>query len=143
MLTLLLALFIVLFAMNETDVKGFQELAYIFEIEYVGGAGVVENGMTIIPEDKPRHDILEEDDDRPVHNAEFASNWELSVMRPIQFMYLLIEDSKIDPKWFSSKGYGEFRPLLPNTSEDNRAVNHRVEVLIEPNYDMKEDIEKE
>lgn len=238
MLTLLLALFIVLFAMSEIDVKRFERLAYIFQTEFVGGAGIIEDGMTIVPEDHPIAEEIENEkdvdkdedekqlikleieellamkqeideyiaannladtleteltgeglqitirtditfdtgsakvkeeareiateiarllnaespheivvsghaDDVPIHNEEFASNWELSTMRAIQFMYLLLEDSEIDPKWFSSKGYGEYRPLVPNTSEANRAINRRVEVLIQPKYDIEDEIEKE
>src|SRR5699024_9243556 len=74
MLTLLLALFIVLFAMSEVDVKRFKKLAYIFETEFVGGAGVIEEGITIVPEDDSQsttstenetstHDVVDEDDD--------------------------------------------------------------------------------
>ena len=30
----------------------------------------------------------------------------------------------------SAEGYGEYRPLVPNTSEENRARNRRVEIHI-------------
>ncbi|MFD2629213.1 flagellar motor protein MotB [Oceanobacillus kapialis] len=75
-------------------------------------------------------------DDRPVNNADFASNWELSVMRAINFMGLILENDKLDPGKFSAKGFGEHQPIAPNDSEANRAKNRRVEVLILPNYDI-------
>src|SRR5699024_8875435 len=42
----------------------------------------------------PPHEIVVNGhaDDRPVNNDEYPSNWELSSMRAIQFMYLLMED---------------------------------------------------
>lgn len=75
-------------------------------------------------------------DDRPMYNDEFKSNWELSVMRAVNFMGLLLENKQLEPKRFSAKGYGEYHPIVPNTNEANRAKNRRVEVLILPNYDL-------
>lgn len=236
MLTLLLALFIVLFSMSEIDVKKFENLASIFKSEFSSGGGMINDGESIVteedsPEEEEKDDEKDEDhdneeeafkefqqlldmqqmieeyivdhdladtlatqlsgegllvtvrtditfdsgsarvkengqdiakemaqmissdpphdivvnghaDDRPMENDEFASNWELSTMRAIQFMYLLIEESDLEPKWFSAKGYGEYHPLVENTSEENRAKNRRVEVLIQPNYDI-DDITEE
>lgn len=51
MLTLLLALFIVLFAMSEVDVRKFERLAYIFQSEFMSGSGVIDDGETIISEE--------------------------------------------------------------------------------------------
>lgn len=75
-------------------------------------------------------------DDRPMHNDEFSSNWELSVTRAINFMTLLLKNEELDPTRFSAKGFGEHKPIVPNTSEENRAKNRRVEVLILPNYEI-------
>ncbi|WP_164670247.1 flagellar motor protein MotB [Virgibacillus doumboii] len=75
-------------------------------------------------------------DNVPIHNSEFSSNWELSAMRAINFMRLLLDNEKLDPERFSSKGYGKHHPIVPNTGVENRAKNRRVEVLILPNYDI-------
>lgn len=75
-------------------------------------------------------------DDRPISSAEYASNWELSVARAVNFMKILLENEDLDPTLFSAKGYGEYKPIVPNTSEENRAKNRRVEVLITPNYEI-------
>jgi len=249
MLTLLLALFIVLFAMSEIDIKKFEQLSFIFQSEFTSGAGVIDQGINIVPEDEPlnldkqddkekenndeeeenkeaeneveeseldrlrreeheelrsiqeeleeyiaknslteevgtkltgegllitmrtditfdsgKADVKEEGreiglkisdflnmdppkeiivsghaDDVPMQNEEFASNWELSTMRAVQFMYILLEGSDIDPKWFSARGFSEYRPLVPNDSAENRAINRRVEVLIQPNYKSGEE----
>lgn len=71
-------------------------------------------------------------DNVPIKNANFSSNWELSVMRAINFMKILLENDKLDPSWFSAKGYGEFRPIASNDTNDGKTRNRRVEILILP-----------
>lgn len=110
----------------------------------MGSAEVNEGGREIITEisrllntDPPHHiEISGHADDRPIHNEEFPSNWELSVIRAVNFMGLILENGGHDPARFSAKGFGEYHPIMPNTSEENREKNRRVEVLILPNYEI-------
>ena len=44
--------------------------------------------------------------------------------------YLLQKFSGIDPQNLTAKGYGESKPLVPNTSADNMARNRRVEFRV-------------
>jgi len=76
-------------------------------------------------------------DNVPIHNAEFASNWELSVMRAVNFMKLLLENPNLQPELFTAKGYGEFQPIAKNDTKEGRAKNRRVEILILPRTDEK------
>jgi chemotaxis protein MotB len=71
-------------------------------------------------------------DNVPIKNAQFSSNWELSVMRAINFMKILLDNDKLDPRWFSAKGYGEFQPIASNDDAAGKARNRRVEILILP-----------
>lgn len=75
-------------------------------------------------------------DNVPIRNSEFDSNWHLSVMRAVNFMKILVENKKLDPKAFSVKGYGEFKPVASNDTKEGRQKNRRVEVLILP-YEQK------
>lgn len=69
-------------------------------------------------------------DNQPISTFEFASNYELSAKRAINFMQVLIRTGELDPKMVSSTGYGEFRPVATNDSVEGRAKNRRVEVSI-------------
>ncbi|MDZ5473522.1 flagellar motor protein MotB [Bacillus sp. 31A1R] len=71
-------------------------------------------------------------DNVPIKNARFSSNWELSVMRSINFMKILLENDQLDPSWFSAKGFGEFNPIASNKTTEGKAKNRRVEILILP-----------
>ncbi|MFB4168471.1 flagellar motor protein MotB [Virgibacillus sp. JSM 102003] len=230
LLTLLLALFIVLFAMSELDAKKYEELSRVFKSEFSGGEGILKESNSTIempqdveedeeetekPEEEkklsnseqelnklkllqkrinkyinennlseklgtklngegllitiindvtfdsgsavvreegrgiasaistflytdPPHQIIVSGhtDDRPIRTSEYSSNWDLSVMRAVNFMRLILENDRLDPKTFSAKGFGEHKPLVPNTNDQNRAKNRRVEVLILPNYEI-------
>jgi chemotaxis protein MotB len=81
----------------------------------------------------PRNIIISgHTDNVPIRNAEFDSNWELSVMRAVNFMKLILQNKDLNPQWFSAKGFGEFEPVGDNTTADGRGLNRRVEVLILP-----------
>ncbi|MBC5637935.1 flagellar motor protein MotB [Ornithinibacillus sp. BX22] len=226
LLTLLVALFIVLFAMSEIDVKKYEELSTFFRSEFSSGdkgimehpvpspelkeqqeveeqnqnhkdgqhelqnlqelqkridAYIQENGLTeslgtnlsgeglmitikndisfepgsaevnqggikianeisrLLYTDPPHQVVISgHTDDVPMNNEQFGSNWELSVMRAVNFMTLILDNEQLDPAKFSAKGFGEHQPLVPNNSAENRAINRRVEVLILPNYDITE-----
>ncbi|PFG15291.1 chemotaxis protein MotB [Bacillus sp. es.036] len=71
-------------------------------------------------------------DDRPIKTSQYPSNWHLSSERALNFMTELLNNKKLDPKLFSFTGYGEYRPIDSNKTEEGRAKNRRVEVLILP-----------
>lgn len=56
-------------------------------------------------------------------------NLALSVKRAESVVRYLLENG-VDPNHIVSKGYGLTKPLVPNTSEENRARNRRVEFRI-------------
>lgn len=73
-------------------------------------------------------------DTTPISTVFFKSNWDLSAMRAIRFMDILLENKQLDPKRFSSKGYGEYRPVADNKTVAGKAKNRRVEVSIMHTY---------
>lgn len=72
-------------------------------------------------------------DSRRINTAEFPSNWELSSARANTVLRLLVEKGYVKATSISSVGYGEFRPLVPNNSEENMAKNRRVDIVIMKN----------
>lgn len=69
-------------------------------------------------------------DNVPIHTSQFPSNWELSAARAVSVVKYLALSEGISPSRLSAVGYGEHRPLVPNTTLENRAKNRRVEVFI-------------
>ncbi|MGX1194332.1 flagellar motor protein MotB [Metabacillus sp. SLBN-84] len=223
LLTLLLALFIVLFAMSSVDAQKFQMLARAFNSTFTGGTGVLEYPSPVPDGDMEQLDDKKEEkadqeeaqkemeqqklkkiqekvnayikannlesqlkttltdegllitilndiffdsgesairgkdeklakeisnllvmnpprniivsghtDNVPISNADYDSNWHLSVMRAVNFMKLLLENEKLDPRAFSAKGFGEYNPVADNATEAGQQKNRRVEILILP-----------
>jgi chemotaxis protein MotB len=70
-------------------------------------------------------------DTDPISTSEFPSNWELSSTRAMTFMkYLLSINQNLNPARFSAIGYGEYRPIAMNDTQENKQKNRRVEILI-------------
>jgi chemotaxis protein MotB len=69
-------------------------------------------------------------DNVPIHTVQFASNWELSAARSIAIARLLLEHGPINPANLSAAGYAEFHPVASNATEDGRAQNRRVDIIL-------------
>ncbi|MFA6941824.1 MAG: OmpA family protein [Clostridiaceae bacterium] len=69
-------------------------------------------------------------DNVPIQNSEFKSNWELSCFRAVNVLKYFIEAKKINPARMSAVGYGEYKPLVKNSNEINKAKNRRVNVMV-------------
>lgn len=79
----------------------------------------------------PNHIRIEgHTDDRPIQTLTYPSNWELSTARATSVVRYFIDNYGMAPDRVSALGYGEFRPVRPNNSIENRAQNRRVDIVI-------------
>jgi chemotaxis protein MotB len=69
-------------------------------------------------------------DNTPIRTEMYPSNWQLSAARAITVLRLLSGRYRIDPDRLAAAGYGEFRPLGPNDTPEDRSKNRRVDVAI-------------
>lgn len=70
-------------------------------------------------------------DDTPIHTSKYPSNWELSAARALNVVKFFAESGGIDPSTLSAVGYGEYRPLLPNNTKENKKINRRIEIYVD------------
>jgi chemotaxis protein MotB len=68
-------------------------------------------------------------DSVPIHNDQFRSNWELSNARAVAVLEALLAYGS-SPNRISAAGYAEYRPLASNDSEQGRAQNRRVDLVV-------------
>ena len=68
-------------------------------------------------------------DDVAVRSAKFGSNWDLSAARAATVAKVL-EEGGVSSKQLAVVGYGQYHPLAPNDSAENRARNRRIEIAL-------------
>jgi len=51
-------------------------------------------------------------------------------------MYIL-QNKKLNPTRFSAAGNGEYNPVLPNDTAENRSLNRRVDIVVIPKTSAK------
>lgn len=69
-------------------------------------------------------------DNVPIHNAQYASNWELSVARAMKMLQLFITKFHFQPARLSAAGYGQYHPVASNATAAGRALNRRVDIVV-------------
>jgi chemotaxis protein MotB len=72
-------------------------------------------------------------DDVPLSAAlkkRFPSNWELSTARAAAVARFLQKEAGIKPERLSVRGYSFYRPVAPNTTEEGRHQNRRIEIIL-------------
>jgi chemotaxis protein MotB len=70
-------------------------------------------------------------DNEPIKYSGWKSNWELSTARATSVLHYLI-DQGVSPARLVAIGYGEFRPVASNDTQEGRFKNRRVEIVILP-----------
>lgn len=107
----------VLFALGSTEVgpKGREILGAVAEILGDFANDVMIEGYT---------------DDIPLNRGNGYDNWNLSTDRSVAVLKLMVQEHGLPPAKIGAVGYGEFRPLLPNSSPENRSRNRRVDIVV-------------
>ena len=106
----------------------------------LNGAELTPEGKTVIKAiSKGLLDVLDSGDvimvsgftdDTPI-KSEIYTNWNLSAERAVNVVKTLISLG-FPPERLFAAGFGEFHPKVPNTSEENRKLNRRVEIGVTP-----------
>ncbi|MGI4828070.1 MAG: OmpA/MotB family protein [Janthinobacterium lividum] len=69
-------------------------------------------------------------DDHPIRTAAFHSNWELSTARAMNVLTVLVDQAGFPPDRIAVTGYGPYRPVADNATEEGRRQNRRVDLVI-------------
>lgn len=77
-------------------------------------------------------------DNIPIRTARFQSNWDLSASRAASVANALIGTGAVPSQRLRLQGYAETRPRVANDTPENRAMNRRVEVIVDLNEPARE-----
>jgi chemotaxis protein MotB len=78
-------------------------------------------------------------DNKPISNARFDSNWELSAARAVSVVEHLIKNGMRSEN-LSAAGYADTQPVASNETSKGRASNRRIEIVLQPNLDELPDL---
>lgn len=108
----------------------------------LGQAELKEEGQKILQDVAT---ALENYPNRPIHvightdnipfkggGGRFRSNWELSAGRAVAAVQFLQTTAGIDPARLAAVGHSEYHPIANNDTEDGRAQNRRITLVIMP-----------
>jgi chemotaxis protein MotB len=106
-----------------------------------GKAGIKPDGLNVLDRIAPILKNLEgknirvegHTDDVPISakiKSKYPSNWELGAARSSAVARYFIERHGIDPARIVAVSYSSYRPIVPNISEENRARNRRIEIVL-------------
>ena len=71
-------------------------------------------------------------DSIPISTERFHDNWELSAARAASVLRYLVANSNLSEDRLDVAGYGPYRSVGDNSTEEGRARNRRVEIVIKP-----------
>ena len=78
-------------------------------------------------------------DNKPIRTVRFKSNWELSVARGLEVVKYL-QGEGVDPTHLGAAGYSEFDHVGDNSTDEGRAQNRRIEIILMPNISELPDL---
>jgi len=94
------------------------------------GDEVVDTIASVISQDTNNVAVEGYTDSAPIVGGPYSSNWELSAMRAVNVVLRLIRVDHINENRLQAIGYGKTRPVVPNTTPANMALNRRIDVVI-------------
>ncbi len=117
-------------------------VTFLSEVFFDSGKDVIredgKNSIRLVAEvlnrDVPDSNVAIEGhtDNQPIKHSGWKTNWELSSARALAVLHYLVDDCGVEPTRLSANGYGEFRPIGANDTEEDMQKNRRVEIVILP-----------
>jgi chemotaxis protein MotB len=75
-------------------------------------------------------DVAGYTDDQQITGGPYANNWALSAARSSTVVERLTTIDGVDPERVVAIGYGQYHPIVPNTSAAAEAENRRVNIVV-------------
>jgi chemotaxis protein MotB len=61
----------------------------------------------------------------------YPTNWELSAARAITVVRFLQDHAGVPPKMLMAAAFGQYQPIAPNNTPENRQKNRRIEIVLQ------------
>jgi chemotaxis protein MotB len=93
------------------------------------GRKVIDVSASVIGRYRNVDDVEGFTDDQPIVGGPYANNWQLSADRAV-WVVTRLQAVGVNPDQLVAAGFGQYHPVVPNTSAANRAQNRRVNIVI-------------
>ena len=90
---------------------------------------IIRKFVPLLMENDHQIEVIGSTDDQPLRSPIYPTAWELSTARATQVVRYLVSLG-ISPTRLIATGLGEWHPRYPNDSDENRAKNRRVDIVI-------------
>ncbi len=98
-----------------------------------GGKAALQEILDVLNDFKDRRFLIAgHTDNIPVKSRKFANNWALSTARAVSVVLYMTDEAGFSSGSVAAAGYGEFSPVADNDSEEGRAQNRRIEIILVP-----------
>jgi chemotaxis protein MotB len=97
------------------------------------GVAIVDTSAGVLKNYKNAIEVAGFTDNRPIANAgPYTNNWALSAARATSVVVRMTQFGKVNPRQMVILGYGQYHPVVANTSPQHQAQNRRVNIVISP-----------
>jgi len=106
------------------------------------GKEALENIAGVLAENRDINVLVEghTDSDKYSGSGVIKDNWDLSVMRATAVVRIMMDAADLAEEQITAAGRGEYLPLAPNDTAENKAKNRRTEVILTPDLSELADI---
>jgi chemotaxis protein MotB len=98
------------------------------------GQVALENLAKVLAENSDITVLVEGHTDNDTYRgqSQVKDNWDLSVLRATNVVKILTKNAGMNPERITAAGRGEYVPLVENSSQENKAINRRTEIILTP-----------
>ena len=98
-----------------------------------GGEAALQEILNILKDFRDRRFMVAgHTDNVPIKSRAFRNNWALSTARAVSVVDYMVDQAGFAPDKLAAAGYGEFAPVAENDSDEGRAQNRRIEIILVP-----------
>jgi chemotaxis protein MotB len=94
------------------------------------GEAIVDTSGRVLDSYPNNVDVAGYTDDQQITGGPFANNWALSAARSSTVVERLTTIDAVNPERVVAIGYGQYHPVVPNTSPAAQAENRRVNIVV-------------
>lgn len=101
------------------------------------GRKIVDTAASVIRNYPNAVEVAGYTDNEPIMSGPFANNWALSAARATTVVVRMTKMDGLNPSQVALIGYGQYHPLVQNTSPNAQAQNRRVNIVVSPTSSFK------